>query len=328
MRKVFAIAVLGLLTLTVPVLAAVPVTNDGPNATPPGGGGRSSLIECPGTVVWDTGMYDEFTPPVTCSSAYSTGCFINAINDGGNPVDWRQGAGQFLGTAGDPLTHIKFWGRYNQQGYDYHIATPGSLHGFCIRIYDDPAQGTFCPDGTRPDALGLPVYDQYVGAGGFVEEEITTGVPRNYDYCVTLPQPFYMVADHYYWINISADFDMTAIDGVWTQWFHRMAPPGSALLCEPVVNYNTTGPSNWIQIWSALALPCWQGWDVSLKLYTGQVVEPTGACCINTSCQVLTPTACAQAGGRYVGDDVPCVPNPCATPAKSSSWGQIKGGYR
>ncbi|MCK4658300.1 MAG: hypothetical protein KAV82_02155 [Phycisphaerae bacterium] len=42
---------------------------------------------------------------------------------------------------------------------------------------------------------------------------------------------------------------------------------------------------------------------------------PTGACCTDTGCQVLTPGECAAAGGSYVGDDVSCDPDPCAVGA-------------
>jgi hypothetical protein len=328
MRKVFAIAALGLLTLSLPALATVPTTlNDNtPSTGAPGG-----RVECPGTVIWDTGMYDEFTPPTGCSSAYSTGCFINAIDEGAFGADWRQGAAQFIGVAGDPITNLKFWTRYNQQGYDYHLSS-GGLHGFCVRIYDDPSQGGLCPDGTIPDALGAPVYDQYVDASHFVEEEIFTGVVRNFNVCVSLPVPFHMVADHFYWVNVSGDFDFTNYlgAGVYTQLFHRMAPPGSAILCEPVVNYDSVlgDHQNWKPIWAALNIACWQGWDASMKIYTNPVVENTGACCIGTECRVVTAAECANLSGNYMGDNVPCDPNPCATPTKSSTWGKIKAGYR
>jgi len=42
--------------------------------------------------------------------------------------------------------------------------------------------------------------------------------------------------------------------------------------------------------------------------------EPTGACCINFECFVLTATDCAAQGGTYQGDGVPCTPELCAPP--------------
>jgi len=39
---------------------------------------------------------------------------------------------------------------------------------------------------------------------------------------------------------------------------------------------------------------------------------PTGACCVDTTCSVLTPSACATAGGTYKGDGTTCTPSPCA----------------
>jgi len=327
MRKAFAIAALGLFIVTLPALATVPVADD-PNYSG-GHQGTTTRLECPGTVIWDTGMYDEFTPPSGCSSSYSVGCFVNAINDGGQDADWRQGGNEFIGAGGDPITHIKFWGRYNLQGYDYHAVTPGSLHGFCIRFYDDPSQGGFCPDGTVPDALGAAVYDQYVDAAHFTEEEIFTGVVRNFNYCVELPAPFYMAQDHWYWVMISADFDFTSYESGVTQWFHRMSPPGTALFCEPVINYSSTGDhQNWDAIWHAIGQACWQGWDSSLKLYTNPVSQPTGACCVGSECSIETARDCGNMGGQYMGDNVPCDPNPCATPTKPSTWGKIKAGYR
>ncbi|MGD8454421.1 MAG: dockerin type I repeat-containing protein [Phycisphaerae bacterium] len=43
--------------------------------------------------------------------------------------------------------------------------------------------------------------------------------------------------------------------------------------------------------------------------------EHTGACCIDDDCQMLTAPACVAAGGEYLGDDIPCDPNPCTEAA-------------
>jgi hypothetical protein len=39
--------------------------------------------------------------------------------------------------------------------------------------------------------------------------------------------------------------------------------------------------------------------------------DPSGACCIGTSCTYVTEAACAAAGGSYQGDYVSCTSNPC-----------------
>ena len=314
MRKVFAIAALGLLTLAIPALATVPVSDETNIAGGGGGGPRS--IECPGTVVWDTGMYDEMTPPTGCSSAYSAGCFVNAINEGGFVTDWRKGATQFIGVPSpDPITHIKVWGRYNTRGYEYHALNPGSMHGFCIKFFEDPWAGGFCPNGQPPsDDLdtGL-VYEQYVGPGSFVEEEVFTGVVRNFAYCITLPVPFCMVPDQFYWVSISADFDFTLYTDAYTQWFHRMAGPYTAIFCEPVWKDCSSSPCTvWQEIWRGVNLTCWQGWDTALKLYVNPV--QTQACCFgDTSCLDLLPGDCIARGGTPEGAGTCCNAFDCPT---------------
>ena len=57
---------------------------------------------------------------------------------------------------------------------------------------------------------------------------------------------------------------------------------------------------------------------------------PTGACCFpDGHCEVLLPTACAEAGGQYYGDGTDCDPNPCPpTPVEATNWGRIKAVYR
>jgi hypothetical protein len=54
-----------------------------------------------------------------------------------------------------------------------------------------------------------------------------------------------------------------------------------------------------------------------------------GACCLpSTECQIMTQAECVAADGTYMGDDVPCVPNPCLIPTEKSTWGRIKSHYR
>lgn len=48
---------------------------------------------------------------------------------------------------------------------------------------------------------------------------------------------------------------------------------------------------------------------------TTSVVLPSGACCFeDCSCLVLPPGDCESSGGIFMGEDLPCDPNPCACP--------------
>lgn len=327
MRRLFAIAALGLLTLTLPVLASVPGADDA--TITPNNGGVGTRVDCPGTIVWDTGMFDEFTPPVGCSTAASSQCFVEGLNDGGFPSDGRRLADDFFGTGGDPITHVKFWARYNQQGYDYHAQNPGSLHGFCVKFYrTDPLA---CPDGTVPgeEAIGTIVYDEYVQ--DFVEEEIFTGMVRNFNYCVTLPVPFETEPDIQYWFSVSADFDFTTyVDGV-TQWFWRVYPGLAISACEAAWwdTWNTPNV-NWGPVSVGANIPCWEGWDASMVLYSNPAQPQNGACCLaDGSCVFVTRDECNAQGGVYQGDNVPCDQVQCQpTPTEQKTWGSIKANFR
>jgi hypothetical protein len=271
MRKLgTALAVLALLAVALPVLAASPT--DEPFAGVPGGSGGVRSNDCPGTVIWDTGMTDDFTPPTGCSSAGSAGCFVNAINDGAFPVDGRRIGDDWVASDASPITAIKVWARYNQQGYDYHAVTPGSIHGFCVKFYEALDNPPFCPDGTVPGetAIGNIAYEQY--ATDFVEYEIPSYMPRNFNYCITLPVAFTPTPGRVYFTSVSADFDFTSYEDGVTQWFWRLYPGfGYDPFCEASWwdTWNTP-ETNWNAISVALALPCWAGWDASFVLYSGE----------------------------------------------------------
>jgi hypothetical protein len=330
MRKVIVIAALGLMTLALPALAIVPQSVDGNDgASGPGGSIRS--VECPGTVCWDTGMFDEFTPPTGCATAGSAGCFINAVNDAGYPADGRRVADDFFGLGGDPITAVKIWARYNADGYTYHLETPGSLHGFCVKFYA-PGANFWCPDGTvsGEEAIGAIAYDQYCPA--FVEEEIFTGLVRNFAYCITLPQPFYADYGVPYWVSVSADFDFTSYGTGVTQFFNRVYPGVGNSQCEAMWWDTWSGTE---LPWNAISIganqPCWAGWDQGFKLYSSPFAPPTGACCVGDQgeCHVVTAGECETLGGQYQGDTTVCDPNPCPiVPIQDSSWGSIKANFR
>jgi hypothetical protein len=330
MRKSLAIAALGLLAFALPAFAFTG-TDDADHTSAVGGIG--TRVDCPGTIMWDTGMFDEFTPPAGCSTAGSAGCFINAVNDGAFPADGRRIADDFIGLPGDPITHVKIWARYNLQGYDYHLATPGSLHGFCVKFYQDRGDFT-CPDGSvaGEDAIGDIVYDEYTPM--FVEEEIFTGLVRNFNYCITLPIAFAPTPDVMYWVSVSADFDFTTgLDGTGvTQWFWRQYEGLGISFCESSWwdTWNTPN-TNWIPISQGVNIPCWAGWDASFVLYGNPVVQPEGACCNPDTgeCHIATQAVCEDMGHNYQGDGTDCDPNPCQpTATEATSWGQIKANFR
>jgi hypothetical protein len=337
MRKyVAAFAVLAALAL--PVLAAEPVPFDEPYAGPEGGGHGGRSNDCPAPVVWDTGMYDDFTPPAGVASSASAACFVNAINEGGFPADARRAADDWI-ADGRPITHIKIWGRFNQAGYDYYQVTPGAIHGFCVKFYKprDDQQPVWCPDGTVPGetAIGDIVYSQYVPWSNVTEYgPLPPPAPaRNYNYCMALPTPFFNTADQVYWVSVSADFDFVSYGGGVTQWFWRLYGGGIGYYpyCEAAWwNEWSSPPVNWNNISVGVSQPGWAGWDMSFVLYSDYVPPPTHVCCVNQDCYIVTEADCTAMGGVWHPEWDSCgPPNPCAaTPAEKKTWGGVKDMYR
>lgn len=329
MRKLaIAFVVLGLALVAFPALAVQPASVDEPYDGTPVQGGGSRTNDCPGTIVWDTGMFDEFTPPTGCATAGSSACFVNAINDGGFPSDGRRMADDFEVQAPTAITHIKQWGRYNAQGY----ADGRRVVGFCVKFYEQDAASIFCPDGTveGEEAIGTIAYSQYVGLGSFVEYEITNGLIRNFNYCITLPVAFVAQPGKVYHVSASADYDFTiGLDGLaYTQWFCRMYEGAYDPYCEASWwdTWNTPA-TNWNAISIAINQPCWTGWNIGFVLYSNEAPPLDGACCFGPDCVILAEGACAQQGGVWYGG--PCDPNPCPpVPVEESSWGAIKNQYR
>jgi hypothetical protein len=55
--------------------------------------------------------------------------------------------------------------------------------------------------------------------------------------------------------------------------------------------------------------------------------SPSGACCLSDdSCEQLTESICSEMGGTYIGDGVPCEPDPCEAPTDTerTTWGRLK----
>ncbi|MBM3286174.1 MAG: hypothetical protein FJY88_02325 [Candidatus Eisenbacteria bacterium] len=278
MRKVFAIAAVGLLALTLPAFADV-ATFDVNDGIPAGGtGGR---FDCAGdiTVYWDTGMYDEYTPP--SSTAYSGGCFVNAINAGDFPADGRRGADDWICYEERPITAIKLWARYNLSGWAYRHNV-GGLHGFCVKFYEAVDMGgmyPWCPDGTiaGEGAIGTIVYNEYVPTGQFTTVDITTGMARHEGACIYLHPAFFPVLDKWYWTSVTADFDFDlyddpgtpAVDTGVTQWFHRMYPGLGISVCEASWWDTWNDPAtNWTGV--SIIVPGWATWDSAWVIYWGE----------------------------------------------------------
>ena len=327
MRKLsFAFVVLGLAATAVPAFAALATPTDELINGTPAVGSASRSNDCPGVLVWDTGMTDDFTPPTGCSSASSAGCFVNAINDGGF-LGPRELADDWTVPQNTFITHVKCWARYSASGYLYHQATPGSLHGFCVKIWEQDQVNVWCPDGSLDgaDAIGTLDYDQYTQV--FTEFEITQYLPRNFNYCITLPTPFAAVPGKVYFVSTSADFDFTLYgDGV-TQWFERLVTGTYDPYCESMwYDGWSDPPGNWNGTSVAIALPCWAGWNNGFVLYDIYVPDPWGACCDAAGgCTIAWEGDC---NGTWYAH-VLCDPNPCVpVPVHESSWGAIKNLYR
>jgi hypothetical protein len=325
MRKTLAIVLMGLVTLSLPALA-VTQTDDSDNT--PAGEGVTVRVDCPGGVAWDTGMFDEFTPPAGCSSAASAGCFVNAINDGAFPADGRRVADDWVAFTTDPITGIKIWARYSAPGYGYHLENNG-LHGYCVKFYGFTGE---CPDGSVPgeDAIGPILFSQYTT--DFVEEEIFTGLIRNFNSCMILCPPFEPEIDQVYWVSVAADFDFTT----WpqdpsapTQWFWRQYVGLGISFCESAWWDTWNVPNtNWNNISVAINLPCWAGWDSAFVLYNDDPCAQEAACCVDGICRMTTEADCAAAGGTYYPgencDTFECPP----VATETTSWGNIKANYR
>jgi len=236
-------------------------------------------------------MYDEFTPPASCSSAGSAGCMVNADTTGSGswPGDYgrRLLADDWIAVTADPVTDIKIWTRVSAAAVNlgYTGDTPAPmLHGFCVKFYEavDLGGSPYCPDGsvTGESVIGTSVYSEY--SSNFVTWNVTTGLARHYAYCVTLPVAFYPTVDKWYWVSVSPDFDFNydATAAAWSQMFLRVYPGLGISACETMWWDGWTYGSDaaWIPLSIGINLPCWTGWDLAFKLYSGTppvATEPT-----------------------------------------------------
>lgn len=316
MRKLATIAALGLVTLAGTAMARVaPTADETSNGGTGSGGGVVRSNDCPGAVVFDSGMTDSFTPPAGCSSAGGVNCWVNAPGSDLRPVKFEV-ADEFS-TNGEQLTHIKFWERYSCEAYNAGVRTLG----YCIAIYETTQDQLFCPDGVNTSELGTLIYDGYAGAGEFTEQEITGFLLRNFNVCVTLDNPVPTTAGKVYWVAISGDMPYSDLgdacdpNGQNTLVFIRFTNQGSGFTaceaairgCEP----DGTLCDPWDAISSAFGLPCWAGWDLGLTVYG--IPAATGACCAASGeCSITTAGECF---GQYYGDNTTCDPNPCPQPA-------------
>ena len=260
MRKVFAIAAMGLLILSVPALAVVPPALDPFDGGTSGSGGPRST-PCPGTVIWDySGAGDCNMPPSTCPYVGNMAlCFVNAdtTGSGGFPEpDRREMAGQWIATDASPLTHVKVWYRFNTAGHFAFLENNSTIHGWCVKVWEANSIPP-CPDGSipGPDAgLGVKVYDQYAPSYTWemirgLADDPACGTTRHFAYCITLPVAFYPVADKTYWIVATPDEDCyfyTITDPTYSAYsyyifnYMRMAQNYARVYRQVINNFNRT----------------------------------------------------------------------------------------
>ncbi|MBM3318898.1 MAG: hypothetical protein FJY75_13705 [Candidatus Eisenbacteria bacterium] len=56
-------------------------------------------------------------------------------------------------------------------------------------------------------------------------------------------------------------------------------------------------------------------------------VSARGACCLFSRCAQMTRDECEGRGGRYLGDNTACFPDPCAEEQIQTTWGTLKKIY-
>ncbi len=99
--------------------------------------------------------------------------------------------------------------------------------------------------------------------------------------------------------------------------------------CYPCVYFDMTGNVDGCDRTFAIDSPnCTPvGWGDFVFRFEVGIGYTEGACCYpDGSCDLTLRWNCQ---GEFQGDGTPCDPNPCeSTPVRSTSWGQIRAGYR
>jgi hypothetical protein len=186
-------------------------------------------------------------------------------------------------TAAGNLTNLCWWGIYlNFSTLTDCSPGPGDL--FQITLYSDAGglpgalkAGPFAVVPTAKFATGNLILN---GVFNISEWQFEAAIP---------PTP--VAAGECYWIEISND---TSPDGASCAWLWDTAEPGDGRGAQ-------NGAST--------------DYDLALVVnHAGTICPlPTGACCINGSCQVLNNVDCANAGGAYGGDGTDCGSLNCPT---------------
>jgi hypothetical protein len=100
--------------------------------------------------------------------------------------------------------------------------------------------------------------------------------------------------------------------------------------CYPCVYFDQTGDFDGcdrvFSISTPDCTPYFNG-DFVFRVEVGGIAGPEGACCYpDGSCGYTSSGGCE---GEYQGNGTSCDPNPCSpTPTRSTSWGQLRAGYR
>jgi len=203
------------------------------------------------------------------------------------------------------VSHLTAWTGYWNNSTP--CATGIAFPGLNIRIYDDAG---CVPGGTLYDispTVNETSYGCQSGTYPMFEDNMDVA--------------FNLTAGNLYWCGVQvAD--------------HAFPPQGGRLAsvgvqgCDSVFKSAFFGYPDWTAGIDVFGV----AFDAS-QLFICAEIPPTntGACCIGDQgeCRVMDPSDCDAQNGEYQGDWSTCDPNPCIpVPTKSTTWGQIKGGYR
>jgi hypothetical protein len=206
------------------------------------------------------------------------------------------------------ISAVTFWGGY------YNTSTPCSAGittpGFSLKFYRD---GGCVPAHTVPDVA-------WIVATSFTETSVgcQQGVFPMFRWDFT-DLSVGVISGNLYW------FGAQLLD-------HAFPPQGGRLAAATITDCDTVFRSVYFGFpdWTPAIDVFGVGFDCSQEFTCGNEVCGIGfgACCWpDGGCSQLAFSWCEEEGGDFVGG--PCDPNPChVTPTKSTTWGEIKAGYR
>jgi hypothetical protein len=125
----------------------------------------------------------------------------------------------------------------------------------------------------------------------------------------------------------------TSIGGVVNQNWGQVAPYCGLVLCDTVTGCEGYWAGDYwgYPRWTPYSYYFGYGMDLAYCLGGGGIGhDEIGACCFaDGHCETTYESTCDYESGEYQGNGTHCDPNPCEpSPAKTTTWGQIKGDYR